>query len=52
MTWWAPLIATKTILNAFALEYRTVNISVFYINLGLMGIFSIIFAKMITIAKS
>ena len=50
--WWSQLCAFRQILNAFALEYRTVNISVFYINLGLMGLLSIVFAKVKTARKS
>ena len=33
--WFSPLIATKQISNAYALNYTGVNISIFYVNLGL-----------------
>ena len=48
--WWSPLCAFRQLLNAFALEYRTVNISVFYVNLGLLGALSLIFAKVKSVA--
>lgn len=50
--WWSPLCAFRQLLNAFALEYRTVNISVFYVNLGLLGVLSLLFAKIKSVASN
>jgi hypothetical protein len=52
LSWWSPLCAFRQLLNAFALEYRTINISVFYVNLGLLGVLSLIFAKVKSVAST
>ena len=50
--WWSPLCAFRQLFNAFALGYRTVNISVFYVNLGLLGVLSLLFAKIKSVAST
>ena len=51
MAWWSPICAYRQISNVFALEYRIVNVSVFYINLSLMGALSLVFSKVKNMVK-
>ena len=44
IAWFSPIPATNVILNAYGGKYTDVNIIVYYVNLAIQGLFSMLIA--------